>query len=252
MIRMMGGIILLRSGLGLGNSLGLCRPTSPGLHAFFLISSWLHAGLRCCAHTHTFICVRNNNHPPTHSPTTTATTRMKLCTTPYGGQEQPPPGMRPGSLSDPGPPQQVAATVGYVTVGAPRLTPVVLVQDAALDDKTVAWLLECSLAERQREEEEAVEAAVLADLEVKVAVAEGRLLVELQREREDGTRISRQTWATLFRVEQLAVEWYLAKDVLVKRRVKKKKKEKRRRTRRRRRWLVDVISSLPCIWQSLV
>ena len=27
------------------------------------------------------------------------------------GQEQPPPGMRPGSLSDPGPPQHVAATV---------------------------------------------------------------------------------------------------------------------------------------------
>ena len=122
------------------------------------------------------------------------------------GQEQPPPGMRPGSLSDPGPPQQVAATVGYVAAGAPRLTPVVLVQDAALDDKTVAWLLERSLAEQQREEEEAVEAAVLAELEEKVAVAEGRLLVELQRERAGGSRISRQTCATLSRVEQLAVE----------------------------------------------
>ena len=99
-------------------------------------------------------------------------------------------------------------------------------QDAALDDKTVAWLLERSLAEGQREEEEAVEAAMLAELEEKVAVAEDRLLVELQREREDGTRISRQTWVTLSRVEQLAVEWYLAKDVLVKRRVKKKKKKK--------------------------
>ena len=65
------------------------------------------------------------------------------------GQEQPPPEMRPGSLSDPGPPQQVAATVGHVAAGAPRLTPAVLVQDAALDDKTVAWLLERSLAERQ-------------------------------------------------------------------------------------------------------
>ena len=35
---------------------------------------------------------------------------------------------------------------------------------------------------------------------------------------------SRQTWATLSRVEQLAVEWYLAKDVLVMRRVKRNKK----------------------------
>ena len=52
-------------------------------------------------------------------------------------------------------------------------------QDAALDDKTVAWLLERSLAERQWEEA-AVEAALLAELEEKVAVAEGRLLVELQ------------------------------------------------------------------------
>ena len=161
------------------------------------------------------------------------------------GQEQPPPGMWPGSLCDPGPP------LGYVAAGAPRLAPVVLVQDAALDDKTVAWLLERSLAERQGEEEEAVEAAVLAELEVKVAVAEDRLQVELQREREDGTRVSRQTWATLSRVEQLAVEWYLAKDVLVKRMVKRKNK-KRRRTRRRRRWPVDVFSSPPCIPQSLV
>ena len=70
-----------------------------------------------------------------------------------------------------------------------------------------------------------MEAAVLAELEEKVAVAEGRLLVELQREREGGSRISRQTWATLSRVEQLAVELYLAKDVLVKRRVKRKKKK---------------------------
>ena len=84
---------------------------------------------------------------------------------------------------------------------------------------TTRPLPERSLAERQREEEEAVEAAVL-----EAAVAEGRLQVELQRGREDGTRVSRQTWATLSRMEQLAVEWYLAKDVLVKRRVKKKKK----------------------------
>ena len=33
-IRMTGDIILLRSGQELGDSLGLCRPTSPGLHVF--------------------------------------------------------------------------------------------------------------------------------------------------------------------------------------------------------------------------
>ena len=77
------------------------------------------------------------------------------------------------------------------------------------------------------------------------AAAEGRLPVELQRGREEATRITRQTWAALSRVEQLAVEWCFAKDVDVKRRVKRKKK--RRRTRRRRKWLVDVISMRPFV-----
>ena len=35
MIRMVQGVILFKSGLGLGNFPGaLCRPTSPGLHVF--------------------------------------------------------------------------------------------------------------------------------------------------------------------------------------------------------------------------
>ena len=33
-IKLMRGQLLLKTGLGLGNSLGLCRPTSPGLHVF--------------------------------------------------------------------------------------------------------------------------------------------------------------------------------------------------------------------------
>ena len=92
------------------------------------------------------------------------------------GQEQPPPGMLSGSLSDPGPPQQVAATVGYVAAWVPRLTPVVLVQDAVHDDKTLAWLLKRSLDERQREKEEAEEAEVVKQLEDVLAEAEDKLL----------------------------------------------------------------------------
>ena len=109
--------------------------------------------------------------------------RLKLCTTPHGDRSSLHRGCGRAV------PRAAAAGGSHGRLRgcrAPRLTPVVLVQDAALDDKTIAWLLERSLAERQREEEEAVEAAVLAELEEKVAVAEGRLLVELQREREDG------------------------------------------------------------------
>ena len=61
-IRMMGDIILLRSGQWLGNSLArFCA--GPRLQVCtFSIGSKLDAGLRCCAHTHTFIYVRNNNN----------------------------------------------------------------------------------------------------------------------------------------------------------------------------------------------
>ena len=45
----MGDMFLLRSGLGWVDSLGFS--------AGFLLSLLLHAGLRCCAHTHTFVCV---------------------------------------------------------------------------------------------------------------------------------------------------------------------------------------------------
>ena len=144
------------------------------------------------------------------------------------GQEQPPPGMRPGSLSDPGPPQQVAATVGYVAAGAPRFTPVVLVQDAAIDDKTVAWLLERSLAERQREEEEAEEAEVVKKLEDDMALKESRLLELLVKDRAEGVRVTRHTWAALSRVEQAAVLWFLARDKVTQRKEKWKKKRKKK------------------------
>ena len=81
---------------------------------------------------------------------------------------------------------------------------------------------------RGRRREEAVETAELAKLEEKLAAAEERLLEVLRQERE-GTRVSRQTWSTLFRVEQLAVHWFMAKDAVGKRRVKRKKKKRKRR-----------------------
>ena len=92
----------------------------------------------------------------------------------------------------------------------PLLAPPVLAGGDGLDESALAFLVQQTLLARDKEE---------AELEEKVAVADGRLLVELQREREGGSRISRQSWATLSRVE----------------------------SRRRRRWLVDVISSRPCI-----
>ena len=110
------------------------------------------------------------------------------------GQEHPPPGMRPGSLSDPGPPQQVAATVGYVAAWVLRLTPVVLVQDVVHDNKSLAWLLKRTLDERQREKEEAEEAEVVKQLEVVLAEAEDKLLVALEEFRDSP---SRPSWNSL-------------------------------------------------------
>ena len=92
----------------------------------------------------------------------------------------------------------------------------------AIDGSTLSFLLQCALGE---EEEEAVEAAELVDLEEKLAAAEERLLEVLRRDRDELTRVTRQTWSTLSRVEQLAVHWFLVKDAVEKRREKRKKKE---------------------------
>ena len=77
--------------------------------------------------------------------------------------------------------QRVAVTAGYVAARVPRLTPAVMWQEAAHDDSSVAWLLAHSLADRQREEEEAREAADLEPLEENVAVEELKLLEELDQ-----------------------------------------------------------------------
>ena len=142
------------------------------------------------------------------------------------GQEQPPPGLRPGSLSDPGPPQQVAGTVGYVAACAPRLSPVVLVQDAVHDVKTLAWLLERTLDERQREKEEAEEEEVVQQLVGALAVAEDKLLVAMEEFRDNP---SRPSWNSLSPALKAAVHWHVAVD-----RVRKRKRKSRRRKRRRR------------------
>ena len=132
-------------------------------------------------------------------------------------------GVRLGVPLDPGPPWVEAVAIGYVAASVPLLGAPPLADSSAeaIDGSTLSFLLQHAL-EVKRKDEEAVEAAVL---EEKVAAAEGRLLVEHQRERMEATRTSRQTWAPISRVEQLAVEWYLAKDVVVKRRVKRKKKK---------------------------
>ena len=64
-IRKMEVVFLLRSGLVLGNPL-VCA--GPRLQVCtFLISSWLHAGLQCCAHTHTLICCLKQQQQHKHN-----------------------------------------------------------------------------------------------------------------------------------------------------------------------------------------
>ena len=61
MIRKMGVIILLRSGLGLGNSLGLCRPTSPGLH-FFKLACICSRTEVMFTYTHSHLCQKQQQY----------------------------------------------------------------------------------------------------------------------------------------------------------------------------------------------
>ena len=145
-------------------------------------------------------------------------------------QTTPLPGVRPGVPLDPGPPGDEAVAVGYAAASVPLLGAPSLADSSAeaIDGSTLSFLLQHALEAKRKEEEEAVETAELAKLEEKLAAAEERLLEVLRQERE-GTRVSRQTWSTLSRVEQLAVHWFMAKDAVGKRRVKRKKKKRKRR-----------------------
>ena len=60
-IRMIRRMFLLRSGLGWVGSLGLCMPTSPGLHVLQL-AGCSGACMRCCDHTLTLNRDHNNNN----------------------------------------------------------------------------------------------------------------------------------------------------------------------------------------------
>ena len=152
-------------------------------------------------------------------------------TTPYGARRHLSRGCGRDVPLDPGPPWVQAAAVGYVAAGVPLLGAPSLADSSAdvIDDSTLSFLLQRALQVKRKEEEEAVEAAELVEMEEKLAAAEGRLLEVLRQERE-GTRVTRQTWSTLSRVEQFAVHWFMAKDAVGKRRVKRKKKKRRRRT----------------------
>ena len=150
-------------------------------------------------------------------------------------QSTPPPGLRPGVLQDPGPPLVEAVTVGYVAAGVPLLGAPSLADSSAevIDGSTLSFLLQRALEVKRKEEEEAVEAAQLVELEEKLAAAEERVLAVLRRDQDEGTRVTRQTWSTLSRVDQHAVHWFLAKEEVGKKREKRKKKKRRRKWRTR-------------------
>ena len=138
-------------------------------------------------------------------------------------QTTPLPGKRPAPLSEVTGPQ-AAVTDGYVAAGVPLLGAPSLADSSAeaIDGSTLSFLLQHALEvkRKEEEEEEAVETAELEKLEEKVAAAESRLLVELQRDREEGVRVTPQTWDSLSRVEQLAVRWFVAKEEVRKKKGK--------------------------------
>ena len=141
-------------------------------------------------------------------------------------QTTPLPGKRPAPLSEVTGPQ-AAVTNGYVAAGVPLLGAPSLADSSAeaIDGSTLSFLLQHALEVKRKEEEEAVETAELAKLEEKV-------LVELQRDRDEGVRVTAQTWDSLSRVEQLPVRWYVARDEVRKKKKGKRKKKRRRRTTR--------------------
>ena len=152
-------------------------------------------------------------------------------------QTTPLPGKRPAPLSEVTGPQ-AAVAVGYAAAGVPLLGVPSLADSSAeaIDGSTLSFLLQHALEVKRKEEEEAMETAEMAKLEEKVAVAESKLLLELQRERDEGVRVTPQTWDSLSRVDQLAVRWFVAKEAVRKKKVKRKRKRRKRVRMRRRSW----------------
>ena len=96
-----------------------------------------------------------------------------------------------------------------------------------LDQATVQFLLQQSLAEEEEREQ-----AELDQLEDDVVLTESRLLEELQRDRDEAACVTRQTWAALSRKERAAVLWFVAKKRVEKRKEKRKRSRRMRRSRR--------------------
>ena len=158
-----------------------------------------------------------------------ASGRRERCTrgtTLYGARRHLSCWKRPAPLSEVAGPQ-VAVTGGNVVASVPLLGAPSMADSSAeaIDGSTLSFLLQHALEVKRKEEEEAVEAAELAELEEKVAVAECRLLAELQREREEATCITRRTWAALSGVEQYAVLWSSAKEKVKMRKGEEEKEE---------------------------
>ena len=138
-----------------------------------------------------------------------------MCTSPHGDRSSLPWGAARQSFRP-----RAAAAGG-------RLSPVVLVQDAVHDDKTLAWLLERTLDEWQREKEEVEEAEVVQQLEGPLAEAEDKLLVAMEEFRDSP---SRPSWNSLSLALKAAVHWHVAVDRVRKRKRKGRRKKRRRRT----------------------
>ena len=77
----------------------------------------------------------------------------------------------------------------------------------------------CGLAWRMVAKEQADLDELVGDL----AVKEGQLLAELQRERGEAVRITRETWSSLSR--GTAVVWFMAKEKVTKWKEKKENGE---------------------------
>ena len=113
-------------------------------------------------------------------------------------QTRPLPGTRPEQLTAT-PRPQAAFSVGHVAAGAPSLFVAPVGVHDGLDDATVQFLVQQVLQARTAEEEEAKEVAEVKELQDDMALQERRLVEALERDRAEGVRTTRHSWAALSR-----------------------------------------------------
>ena len=141
--------------------------------------------------------------------------------------------MRPERLSDVRGPQEGLERAAGPRSGAPHLSPVVMVQEAAHDDKTVAFLLAQPLLERQKQEvaekRREEEAKEVEEEKAKAAVKEEAKMRKLNDKVRLDQPLTKEEWTA----------WYLWNRLppSVKRRKRKKRRKRRIRRTRTRRWL---------------